>query len=566
MACAPRYRPGQLHDLSREFAVFRIGSGRSFVIATVLGAGLAGPVVAQTTSAAADDAAEPAALLDGLLAAEADARAAARVAWDAAEAADAARDAAAAELERREAEARAARQAAQDAIAVLSEAIGQRQAAETRIEDTADAAASAEAEAEVARQAAEEAERMAAEEAARLAEEAAQIAEAEAARIAAEEAERESAEEEAARLAAEEAARIAEQEAARLAAEEEVARQAGEAEAARLTMAEAALERCLAVAGPPSAEEPISEEAQRALFRALAEARGDCTEAVRDMPEAGGALFHLGTIAQATGEHRQAVRFYERAAEAGVAAALTRLGDYHNFGIRPVREDVARAVELYEEAVAAGDPAAAATLAMMHRLGRGVPRDPERMIALMQESAETGYHFAQYRLAQTYLAGEGVPNDARAALGLPDPVAAIPYLAGAARAGNDEAARDLAQLYATGAPGLNPNPARRFRWTEFLADKGDAPAMALRAFLFEQGIGTERDPERAAAEYVRALETGGVDPESMRGTVNGVVPPWDRETALAFQRILQERGLYLGALDAQVGPGTLGAARALAQQ
>jgi hypothetical protein len=44
------------------------------------------------------------------------------------------------------------------------------------------------------------------------------------------------------------------------------------------------------------------------------------------------------------------------------------------------------------------------------------------------------------------------------------------------------------------------------------------------------------------------------------------VPPWDRETALAFQRILQERGLYLGALDAQVGPGTLGAARALAQQ
>ncbi|KPQ14434.1 MAG: TPR repeat protein SEL1 subfamily [Rhodobacteraceae bacterium HLUCCO18] len=90
--------------------------------------------------------------------------------------------------------------------------------------------------------------------------------------------------------------------------------------------------------------------------------------------------------------------------------------------------------------------------------------------------------------------------------------------------------------------------------------------MALRAFFIEQGIGTERDPERAAAEYVRALETGGVDPESMRGTVNGVVPPWDTETALAFQRILQERGLYLGALDAQVGPGTLGAARALSQQ
>jgi TPR repeat protein len=333
-----------------------------------------------------------------------------------------------------------------------------------------------------------------------------------------------------------------------------------------LTEAQAALDRCLATAGPPSAEEPISEDAQRAIFRALAAARDDCTEAARDLPEAGAALFHLATIAQATGEHRQAVRLYERAAEAGEAAALTRLGDYYNFGIRPIREDVARAVELYEEAVADGDPAAAATLSMMHRLGRGVPRDPERMIALMQQGADAGYHFAQYRLAQTYLSGEGVPDDALAALGLPDPVRAIPYLAGAARNGNNDAALELAQLYATGAPGLNPNPARQFRWTNFLADQGDGPAIALRSFFYEQGIGTERDPERAAAGYIEALEAGGVDPETMRGTVNGFVPPWDPETALAFQRILQDRGLYLGALDAQVGPGTLGAARAVAQQ
>jgi TPR repeat protein len=329
---------------------------------------------------------------------------------------------------------------------------------------------------------------------------------------------------------------------------------------------QAALDRCLAIVGPPSAEEPISEEAQRTLFRALAQARDDCTLAARELPEAGGALFHLGTIAQATGEHRQAVRLYERAAEAGEAAALTRLGDYYNFGIRPVREDIDRAVELYEEAVEAGDPAAAATLSMMHRLGRGVPRDPERMIALMQQGADTGYHFAQYRLAQTYLSGEGVPDDALERLGLPNPVAALRYLAGAARSGNDDAARELAALYATGAPGLAPNPARQFRWTNFLAEKGDAPAMALIAFYREQGIGTERDPERAAAEYVIALETGGVDPATMRGTIGGVVPPWDQETALAFQAILQERGLYQGALDAQVGPGTLGAARALAPQ
>jgi hypothetical protein len=158
-----------------------------------------------------------------------------------------------------------------------------------------------------------------------------------------------------------------------------------------------------------------------------------------------------------------------------------------------------------------------------------------------------------------------VPDDAAESLGVPNARAAVPLLAAAARAGNDEAALDLADLYATGAPGLPANPASRYRWVGFLADRGDAPAIALRAFLTERGIGTARDPERAAAGYVRALETGQVDPATMRGTVNGAVPPWDPETALAFQRILQERGLYQGALDGRVGPMTLGAARQLAE-
>jgi TPR repeat protein len=186
------------------------------------------------------------------------------------------------------------------------------------------------------------------------------------------------------------------------------------------------------------------------------------------------------------------------------------------------------------------------------------------MIALMRQSADAGYHFAQYRLARTYLQGEGVPDDALAALGLPDARAALPYLAGAARAGNTDAARELAALYAEGAEGVAPNPFARFRWVDHLAAQGDAASIALRGFLVERGLGTPRDPERAAQDYVRALETGAVAPETMRGTVNGFVPPWDPETALAFQRILQERGLYAGALDAQVGPMTLAAARALA--
>jgi TPR repeat protein len=170
-------------------------------------------------------------------------------------------------------------------------------------------------------------------------------------------------------------------------------------------------------------------------------------------------------------------------------------------------------VELYEEAVAAGDPAASATLAMMHRLGRGVPRDAERMIALMQSKRRRRVPFRAIPAgADLSDRGGRAPMMRLERSACRSRSRAIPYLAGAARSGNDDAARELVELYATGAPGLAPNPARQFRWTNFLAEKGDAPAMALIAFFYEQGIGVERDPQRAAAEYVRALETGGVDP------------------------------------------------------
>jgi TPR repeat protein len=459
-------------------------------------------------------------------------------------------------------------QAAEEAVRKAAEEAAQK-AAEEVVRRLAEEAARKAAEA-VVRQLAGDAALQAAEEAARtVADEAIRKAQEEADRKAKEEADRR-AQEEADRKAAEEAARMAAEE-----AEAQRARRASE-EAARLEAEEAAriaaekeklalVSRCMDIAGPPSAEVARSEEDQRAFLRALAEAQDTCRDAAEASPDAGGPLFHLATIAQASGRHRQAVALYQRAADAGIAPALTRLGDYYNFGIRPIREDVDRAVEYYSAAADRGDIAGITTLAMMHRLGRGVPRDPARMVALLRTAADAGYHFAQMRLAETYLTGEGVPGGADRELGIPDPAAAIPYLAALARDGNVEAALKLADLYDQGAEGLPPDPGERYRWVDLVAQTGDPAALAMRAFLIEQGVGTDPDPERAAAGYVAALETGKVDPAAMRGTVNGQVPPWEQETALAFQRILQERGLYNGRLDADIGPGTLAAARRLSE-
>ena len=87
---------------------------------------------------------------------------------------------------------------------------------------------------------------------------------------------------------------------------------------------------------------------------------------------------------------------------------------------------------------------------------------------------------------------------------------------------------------------------------------------AALAYLREQGIGGPADPVAAAQGYIAALDTGGVDPGDLRAAGGARPPAWDRQTAIEFQLILQARGVYNGAIDGIVGPGTLGGAQALA--
>ena len=350
-------------------------------------------------------------------------------------------------------------------------------------------------------------------------------------------------------------------------AEAQAAAQAAEDAAQAAAAAEAAtaaVAACLDIAGQPTAETPISRAAQRTYFARLRAGEDACDTAARLAPDAGGPLFNLATLALIGRDHDRAVALYGRAAAAGVGPAHTRLGDYFNFGLGSVDTDIDRAIGHYRDAVAAGDPAGIATLAGMYRLGRGVPRDPGEMLRLFERAADRGYHFAQYQFAQILLTGEGIPDDIAAAAAIPDPARALGYLEGAAEAGNLQAALDLARAYGQGADGVAPDPVAQFRWTGRAAEAGAPQAIAARAFLFEQGIGTDPDPDRAARGYVAALDSGEIDPAAMRDFATARPPAWDGATARAFQVLLQERGLYDGAIDGIVGRGTLAGAAALA--
>jgi uncharacterized protein len=319
--------------------------------------------------------------------------------------------------------------------------------------------------------------------------------------------------------------------------------------------------RCREIAGPADAGVPANAEAAAERRAAFAEAAEACTLSARAEDAPADVLFLAAEVAQAGRDLATAFALLERAAAAGLAAAETRLGDYHLFGVAPGGENTEAAIARFQRAAEMGDPAGMTTLALMYRVGKGVPRDPARMVALLDQAAGAGYHFAQYRLGQTYLTGEGLPGRADASLGIPDPARGAALYTAAAEAGNITAALELAALYGDPASGLEDDAEARARLTSLASRSGMPEAVAAMGVLYETGDGVGYDPEIAAQLYVRALESGKVGFDALR---RGAPSGWDRATALAFQAILKERGLYTGPLDGIVGGGTAAAARGLA--
>ena len=79
-----------------------------------------------------------------------------------------------------------------------------------------------------------------------------------------------------------------------------------------------------------------------------------------------------GGLAQ---DDAEAVKWYRRAAEQGVAYAQKRLGLMYEHGQGGLAQDDAEAVKWYRRAAEQGDAVAQTTLGLMYKLGRGVTQN-----------------------------------------------------------------------------------------------------------------------------------------------------------------------------------------------
>lgn len=75
-----------------------------------------------------------------------------------------------------------------------------------------------------------------------------------------------------------------------------------------------------------------------------------------------------------TGRHKQAMRWYRRAAQQSNVYAELRLGDYHYFGLHG-KVDYAKAAAHYRTAAEQKNPQAMFNMGFLHQIGQGLPQD-----------------------------------------------------------------------------------------------------------------------------------------------------------------------------------------------
>ncbi len=149
--------------------------------------------------------------------------------------------------------------------------------------------------------------------------------------------------------------------------------------------------------------------------------RGDMLVAMASYREAaeGGyapAQVRLGYVLDQAEENAEAARWYERAAQQGLAEGLYRYGQLHITG-EGVKRDVEKGVALVQRAAEGGFVLAHLTLARGYESGTGgLSRDDGKARFHWSRAADLGDRSAMERLAAAARTGElGMPPDAGAA-------------------------------------------------------------------------------------------------------------------------------------------------------
>jgi TPR repeat protein len=271
----------------------------------------------------------------------------------------------------------------------------------------------------------------------------------------------------------------------------------------------------------------------------------------------------LGAVLLDRGANRDALRYIQRAADAGSIEGAHRLAIVYAQGLAGTPRDEARALDLFQRAAAAGHTRAQINLGILYLRGLGVPRDivnarawlekaaasgdpqalytlgramdegsdqiapdPVRAADLYRRAAEKGHVLAGLRYGLALSEGVGIKRDVAAAQkwlvqardnGVPEAALAMGDMAARTPASRDKAANERTVQTAVS-------------WYEVAAQGGVPSAQFKLANAYFSGVGVARDPMQAMLWYSRAAQQGLPQAQHalgimLMGGVNGAPDP-----------------------------------------
>lgn len=225
-----------------------------------------------------------------------------------------------------------------------------------------------------------------------------------------------------------------------------------------------------------------------------------CQAALEAHPDTTRFLYHLGRANHALDNYDDAARWFQKAANAGYAPAMSILGVFYTAG-GGVPQDYELAVQWYRKAAAHGYSVAMYNLGVRYADGLGVGgQDYDQAVKWFERAADKGHIGSMEGLAYLHLAGRGVPRD---------------------------------DVKAT-------------HWFRRAAENGRPDAMYNLGYAYDVGRGVAADGKQAAIWLARALKAGSLD---LKGDLFNHKELWTDATRRALQDHLRDAGVYSGPSD-----------------
>lgn len=188
------------------------------------------------------------------------------------------------------------------------------------------------------------------------------------------------------------------------------------------------------------------------------------------------------------------IELLEKAADLGDADAYKMLGDIYYMGIHTTKNDE-KAFEYTYKAYKNGSPDGAGNLGGFYSQGIGCKKDVNKAISLWKEASDLGSGNASNNL-YIYYYDSGYIHPHKT-----DYILAKEYLIKSAKQGNEYANYNLSSHYFKGSKLLEKNLFQAFIYCKQAADMGNVEACEKLGYMYEKGLGCDRNPDKAKEYY-----------------------------------------------------------------